>query len=537
MPWKFFALLALPWLVWAERARERWGSDVEFYYGWAVLPMAGYLFWLRWSERPAPEIVSGAGRAWAGAVAVAGAVVLGAAGWILVPNPVWTALLWAGGLGALATTLAVLWRAGGTRWLQWFWCPLAFALSALPWPAFIQVPLLTALKAANATVTAEIVSLLGHPAVAMGSVIEVGRGVVGVEDACSGLRALQAVAMTGLFFGEIARFSIARRLALLLGGLALALVANGARTIFLTWQMARSGASSVDAWHDRAGGLELVVALAGVVALWLYLDRRYTAVAAKKAKRETAPHERPAAIERPAVAPLPLPRQAALATALALIYASAWIGTAWWYGSIGSGNDSGGGIGGGGGSITPVRWGLIAPPAGWQPYELEPVSRDLLRCDAAEGLTTAGTDENGRAWIVLHLDWDRDPALRYLASLHSPDVCLPNTGARLDAVLGLHHVEAGGARFTLQAMRFTARERTMHVFHGLWDATRGRALTPAENAAVNFNAERWRLVRERRRSLALSQLTVVVQGCRSDEEALAVLREQMPRLIVRRTAP
>lgn len=514
----FLTLLALPWLVWAVRASARWASDVEFYYGWAVLPLAGYLFWLRWTERPAPCALPDLARWAAGALALVGAAVLAAAWWILVPNPVWTALLWAGGLGAFATTAGLLLRAGGTDWVRWFWFPLVFTLSALPWPAFIQVPLLAALKTANATVVAEIVSALGHPAVAMGSVIEVGRGVVGVEDACSGLRALQAVTMAALFFGEIARFTLPRRLALLLGGATLALIANGARTMFLTWQMARSGATSVDAWHDRAGGLELVVALAGVMALWLALDRRR----APAASGNTAP-DRTSALRAPLAR---LPRQTALGIALVVVYVAMGLGTTWWY----RGSTTAGAV------ATATRWGLAAPPPGWQPYELEPVARDLLKCDRAEGLATAASEE-GRAWIVLHLDWERDPALRYLASLHSPDVCLPNTGARLDAVLGLQNVEAGGARFTLQAMRFTARERTLHVFHGLWDATRGRALTPAENAAVDFDAERWRLVRERRRTLALSQLTVVVQGCRSDAEAFALLRDQMPHLIVPRTEP
>ena len=71
--------------------------------------------------------------------------------------------------------------------------------------------------------------------------------------------------MLALFFGELLRFTAARR-ALLFGvGLSVALVANAARTIFLTLQMGWRGPAGVASWHDPAGATELVLALVGVL--------------------------------------------------------------------------------------------------------------------------------------------------------------------------------------------------------------------------------------------------------------------------------
>jgi hypothetical protein len=48
----------------------------------------------------------------------------------------------------------------------------------------------------------EVLGWLGIPAMAHGNVIEVATGMVGIDEACSGIRSFQSSLMISLFFGE-----------------------------------------------------------------------------------------------------------------------------------------------------------------------------------------------------------------------------------------------------------------------------------------------------------------------------------------------
>ena len=97
-----------------------------------------------------------------------------------------------------------------------------------------------------AAVATEALSLCGIPAQLEGSLIRVSTGLVGVNEACSGVRSLQTSLMIGLLFGELKRLSVPKRFALILGALAIAIVANFARAFFLVWIAATQSISAVD---------------------------------------------------------------------------------------------------------------------------------------------------------------------------------------------------------------------------------------------------------------------------------------------------
>jgi exosortase/archaeosortase family protein len=382
-----------------------------------------------------------------------------------------------------------------------------FPLTALPWPAMVQIPVNTTLKAANARFAAEVSSTLGHPAVVTGNLIEVGGGVVGVEDACSGLRALQAVVMLALFFGELLRLTAARRVVLFGVGVALALAANAARTIFLTLQMAWRGPEGVASWHDPAGVTELVLALVGVwlAVAWLKPRAAPRALLPKSAPpRET--------IRTPGW----------LGHGIAALLAAGFVGAQLWYGGRGAAPEV-------------ARLELRRPASGWADYALPEAARAMLQCSAAEGAVTTGPAREGT--IALHLRWDRDPGVRYLAGLHAPEVCLPAVGATFERALPPQRLECAGRTIVLEARRFHDRHGPLHLFFGLWDAERGRSISVQENAAADFAAERWRLVRERRRSLALEQVTFAIAGCADDELAFGRLQRIAAQLVWLQAGP
>ncbi len=118
----------------------------------------------------------------------------------------------------------------------------------------------------NTNIVVEALTALGIPAIARGNVIEISTGLVGIDEACSGIRSLQATLMISLFFGELYRLTMARRTALVLAGAGLAFGCNMVRTFVLVWVCSISGLGALDRWHDPTG---IGILLACFTGLWL----------------------------------------------------------------------------------------------------------------------------------------------------------------------------------------------------------------------------------------------------------------------------
>ena len=116
-------------------------------------------------------------------------------------------------------------------------------------------------------------NLLGIPALQRGNVIEIASGLIGIEEACSGVRSLQATLMISLFLGELYAFNVPRRVLLVLLGGLLAFLCNLVRTAILVWIGVNRGIDAIHSWHDPAGFSILIVCLAGLWLLSLALRR------------------------------------------------------------------------------------------------------------------------------------------------------------------------------------------------------------------------------------------------------------------------
>src|SRR5207248_7495590 len=148
-----------------------------------------------------------------------------------------------------------------------------FIFVAVPWVTPIEVPVVQGLMQIVAAIASEIAALFGIPAHLDGSLIRVSNGLVGVNEACSGVRSLQTSLMIGLLFGELKRLSVAKRVVLILGALAIAIVANFARALFLVWIAATRSIAAVAEWHDFAGYTIVAVVFCGSLALTAILNR------------------------------------------------------------------------------------------------------------------------------------------------------------------------------------------------------------------------------------------------------------------------
>src|ERR1035437_9123391 len=192
-------------------------------------------------------------------------------------NPEWRLVSWALALEVVALTLLLL-RAidYGSRithhasrityHVSRFTFPVCFFLVAVPWPTVIEGPVIQGLMRANTGVTVELLGVIGVPAIQHGNVIEVATGRVGIDDACSGIRSLQATLMLALFFGELYALSARRRSLCIFAGFVLAFVFNVGRTLLRTWVASAKGVGAVASWHDPAG---VTILVACFLSLWL----------------------------------------------------------------------------------------------------------------------------------------------------------------------------------------------------------------------------------------------------------------------------
>lgn len=490
------------------RMRPVWSEVPDHAFGWFVPLAVAYLVWERWNDRPAttPSPISPV-VAWS--VLAPAVAMLAVLRLLLEPWPLWPAPLWlftgiAVGLALGGIALA----AGGAR-ARHFAFPIAFVALALPWPSAIDTAVVLPLRESLAAIAAEVIGVLGYPAVARGAVIEVGRGMVGVDEACSGIRSLQASTLAALFLGELLRFRWIRRLALLGVGLALALTTNLVRTVLLAWKTAADGTAAATAWHDPIGYTLLAVCLGGLaLAAWLWR------------RQAVAPSRSGMAPGRSATTPS-WSGLAPFAGALLVALGGIELGTWQWFASGDRAAD------------RVPRWtATLRSQRDFETDAFTPAMQDMLRCDAHElGRWTGARGERLAGYV---LEWRRGQAARYTARAHTPTVCLPLAGSRLVAARGTVSARIGELDLPFDAYVFASERETLHVYHLAWDVRAGRPLELAEDSTTwhRWFARRWREVAEARRSTEARVLTLALYGASDDATADSAFREELARMIL-----
>jgi exosortase len=500
------ALAAALWLVLADTLRIDWSTNPQYNYGWGMLPLAVYLFARRWADRPAPA--ASAGSKWT--AVLAGAALL----FLLLPvrllqesNPDWRLVNWAHALAVTALLLGALWWLGGRAWLRHFWLPVAFLLLAVPWPSTLEKQLTDSLMRGVAAATVEALNFLGVIARQRGNLIELTTGVVGINEACSGVRSFQSTLMMAVFLGEYHRFPAARRLILVAGGVALALLFNVLRSFAVTMVCVKQGTAAANAWHDPAGYAVFALAFAGLLGLCAWLQR-------KQARATDAPR---------ALSPaLPAAPAAAWLWALAAWLVFVELGTELWYRAHERGGRRN--------AVWTLDWPRDA--AGFQTQTMDEVVQRTLRYNSGSSARWQGGDQT--AWLGFFFRWEpgRDSALR--ARNHTPDVCMPASGLQLRADHGVAPVRAAGLEIPFRGYTFAMGPQTLYLFYCVWEDQapdnpnmgRGEALTAGG---------RLRSVLAGRRNLGQQVLQVALAGPPDFESARARFAIELNRLI--RAAP
>jgi len=432
-------LFAALWgILWWQLSAE-WSVNDQYSYGWFVPLFAIVLFWLRWEDKPKAREVRGLSpedreqrtdnreqrtentkaRSLAIFVSVVALLLLFPIRLFEIGNPDWRPLSWLHALCVVAITLVFLWSVGGAPWLRHFAFPVAFTLIAVPWISPIEMPIIQGLMRIIAAVAAETANLLGIPAQVQGNLIQVRTGLIGVNEACSGVRSLQTSLMIGLLFGELKRLSILRRLGLIAGAIAIALVANFARAVFLVWLGADEGISAIDRWHDIAGYEIVALVFVGSLLLAGLLGRDKAVVAGVS----------------PAIHATLQPTRLSLQLHLSYVAAAiCWIAlveiaAAGWYRAHEKN------------AIAMPRWTVRWPDnaTGFRELKIDERVRSTLRYDdarqAAWNINLQNGSNNADQSVVARcisffFRWKPGGSSVVCARAHRPDICLPAAGWR-----------------------------------------------------------------------------------------------------------
>lgn len=524
--------LAFLWFRLLNQLRIEWAVNPQYAYGWAVPVLCLLLLWRNLRPPAAPESPP--------AIDLCSSfylpssislLLLGLASLAYLPtrliqeaNPDWRFVSWALAAEVIVITLVILrlmpdgrsQAADGGCWSAFrlppsaFRFPILFFLVAVPWPTLIEGPLIQMLTRGNAGLSIELLNLVGIPALQRGNVIEISNGLVGIDDACSGIRSFQATLMISLFLGEWYRLRPGRRVGLVAAGFGLAFLFNVGRTLLLVTVAAKQGIAAIAAWHDPAGVTILVGCFVGLWLVGLGMAR----------KQQSGISHQPSAIsDQWAEAGGPRAERGAgawFAVGLAGWILAVEVSTEWWYRAHERG------------LARAVGWQLVIPGdvSGAKELPMSENATRFLRYDTAQNVTW--TDSGGSRWQTIFLQWNAGRVAAHLARSHTPEVCLSAAGHRLENVSEVRNMVDKGLTLPFRCYAFGSGESALFVFYCLReDRPRSAGF---ETESLSYGS-RFDAVRAGRRNLGQRSLEVAVWGEPDAASAQAAFEKLLPQII------
>ena len=416
------------WFILCRYLSSEWALNEQYSYGWFVPFFAAYLFWLRWEDRPAAFRTSDFGFRICGVIAVCALLLLLPLRLFEIGNPDWRPLGWLHAAIVVGLTLFLIWTAGGAAWLKHFAFPVCFIFVAVPWVSAIEMPVIQNLMRGVAAVAAETLNLFGIPAQLEGNLIRINGGLVGVNEACSGVRSLQTSLMIGLLFGELKRLPLVRRALLVAGAVAIALLANCLRALFLVWLATGRQVEAVTRWHDIAGYSIVLIVFVGTMLLASLLARKGQS---RKAKVEDELSERGPDIR------FLLPTSYFLLLLIWLVAVE--IGVEFWYRAHERN------------LIAEKTWSVQFPAnaPGFHETEIDEGVRRTLRFDHGRqawwtvSAKPEGSESTSARAYAFFFRWNARGSSVVRARAHRPDICLPSVGWTLAADDGTRNYQVG----------------------------------------------------------------------------------------------
>lgn len=492
--WMVILAMGLLWSTVIFQLQVEWSINPQYNYGWFVPILALVLFAKKWKCRP-PEK-----RHWNRLLEAA--VILASA--FLFPirllqesNPDWRLVSWTLTGTAVFLTACLLFYWGGWRWAGRFSFSLGFILIAVPWPSIMEQLLIQGLTRWNAAVVVDAMNWLGHPALQAGNLIEIAGQVIGIDEACSGVRSFQGTLMAALFVGELYDLAWCRRLSLLLGGAAIAFAGNLCRTFALVWIARTAGTTAFLRWHDSAGWTVMLISAS---TLWMTaLHWRRDPLPATPATHREIPR-------------VPIQIILGFCAWMGLVE----LGTQAWYRQHETG------------LIAEEKWSVQFPRSN-PSYQMIPDQlHAVLRYDTIEAAEWKG--EENTEWLAYFIRWNPGRAAVQLARNHRPEVCLPSTGRSLEADLGVEKIQEGSVSLPFRCYLFREDGHPLFVFYCISDNWVHAQLELPQDEDWSARS-RLKAMWTGRRHWGQQVLQIAIRNGRSREQALRLLHQELRQII------
>jgi len=500
------------WFHLINNLRLEWTTDPQYSYGLVVPLLAVGLLMRRWQHLEGRPGRSAAGNPW---LAV---LFCGLLAFLYLPTrlieeatPEWRPIQWSLGIQIVGLTLYAIYLAGGKGWLRQAAFPVAFFLVAIPWPTLFEHPIIQGLSRINAAMVVNVMGILNVPAIQHGNLIEVSAGMVGINDACSGIRSLQSSLMISLFLGEFYLFSWRRRLLLIPISFALAMILNICRTSLLTWVAAKKGIGAIAEYHDEAGWTILLVCTAMLWgAGWLL-------------SRWNVPHKGETAAATEGLRPMDdengdkarrRMNRLGIILMIWLVMVESVVGLWYW-----------------------VRESHLKPGPSWSvnfpvtnpTYKDVPLTVDehvLLRFD--QGQQGRWREPDGTVWQAFYYNWLPGRVAGYLAKRHTPDICITASGFSLTSGPELMLFDVNGVELPMRHYVFDSSVGPLQVYQCHWQAGMGKdSYTADESSRYNLIRGIW----AGRGNKGQKVLEIIITGYDDPELARQALVRELGKLI------
>ncbi|MCY2965786.1 MAG: exosortase/archaeosortase family protein [Planctomycetota bacterium] len=222
--WVMFVglMLATVWAYWPtlETMFERWGSDPQYSHGYLVPLFSLYLLWAWRDSRPAVS----------SKLRVLGAGIFVAAN-LLRFTSAYFFLEYLEGASLVLAVGGIVLLCFGWGIFRWSLAPVGFLLLMVPLPFTVSTFARRPLRRMGTIVGTYLLQVLGFNAFPRGNVIELSNSVVGVAEACSGLRMLMIFVALAFGVALLSQRPLWERVVIVLSSVPIALVANILRIV------------------------------------------------------------------------------------------------------------------------------------------------------------------------------------------------------------------------------------------------------------------------------------------------------------------
>lgn len=501
----FFAALAAVWGWLFFILTGEWEANEQYSHGWFIPFLAGWIFWQRWTTRPEGEPARRMllAASWLVLLALVAPAALG----ILIAGayPDWRVVLWGLGIAAFVASVALTTIAGGQPWVRHLSFAFFFALVAIPWPTGPERWLTQSLSLLAAQIAAWILPLLGIAAICHGTTIDVGSEMLGVDDACSGIRSFQSSIMAALFLGELYALRWGYRIALVVIGLFAAYAFNVIRMLILSIAVANGGVDALDKLHDPAG-FAILIATMGV--LWLLCWGLQKIPGSRQALATAKIQSGVGQIDKS-------PAFACIAAVVAMaLMAGGSEGWYWWKNKN---------------AVRAPAWTIAAadPNSGLADEELGKNVYEMLRYD--RGFQRSWRDGGGRQWHMIFTEWEPKRMSLHYAQPHLPEQCQRMMGREIVLKSELRKAEANGVTIAYNLYKIRAGSDEFYLMYVINDdRISGHEMTVERATPAN----RMKAVMAGRRNMGQRSMQLALVGEPDAGVAERAMLELLPQLVV-----